>query len=168
MKTLFALVAAIAVFGCTNNASVEFGMNDETLFEGAAGDLRMRVLKIEIPDGNSYTSVWEGAEYVQVELQTSDFVTITHGNEEMEPRSYANIRLTVDSLTHIQQTTETLIIDTALTFVAQAFTPIVVSGGDELRLVVSIAAEVWFNDTLPGIIPGHEPFESAALRVYYQ
>jgi hypothetical protein len=86
----------------------------------------------------------------------------------MEPRSYANIRLTVDSLTHIQQTTETLIIDTALTFVAQAFTPIVVSGGDELRLVVSIAAEVWFNDTLPGIIPGHEPFESAALRVYYQ
>lgn len=168
MKTLFAIIAVIAVFGCTNNASVEFGMNDDTLLKGVAGDLRMRVLKVEVPDGNSYTSVWEGAEYVQVELQTSDFVTITNGYEDMEPRSYASIRVTVDSLAHVQQTAETLLIDTAFTFVAQAFTPIVIGGGDELRLVVSIAAEVWFDEDSIRIIPGHEPFESAALRVYYE
>lgn len=168
MKTLLALVAAIVVFGCTNNASVEFGMNDETLFDGVAGDLRMRVLKIEVPDGNTYTSVWEGAEYVQVELETSDFATITNGYEDIEPRSYTRIRLTVDSLTHVQQTAEILLIDTALAFVAQAFTPLVISGGDELKLVVSIASEIWFDDTLPGIIQGHEPFEGAALRIYYE
>jgi hypothetical protein len=42
MRILFALVAMIALIGCGSNASVEFGMNDETLLDGTAGDLRMR------------------------------------------------------------------------------------------------------------------------------
>ena len=167
MKILFALAALIALVGCGTNASVEFGMNDETLLDGAAGDLRMRVLRVEIPEGGDYVTAWEGIEPVQVELQESDFASITNGYESVEPRTYSNIRVTVDSLTHIQQTVTTPLIDTALTFVAQAFSPIVISDGDELRLVVAIAAEVWFDEDSIRIAPGHEPFENAALRIYY-
>jgi hypothetical protein len=167
MRIQFALVALIALVGCGKNASVEFGMNDETLLDGAAGDLRMRVLKVEIPEGGDYVTAWEGIEQVQVELQESDFVSITNGYEAVEPRAYSNVRVTVDSLIHIQQTVTTPLIDTALTFVAQAFSPIVISDGDELKLVVAIAAEVWFDEDSIRIVPGHEPFENAALRIYY-
>jgi hypothetical protein len=168
MRILFALVAIVALVGCGSNASVEFGMNDETLLDGAAGDLRMRVLKVEIPEGGDYITAWEGFEYVQVELQTDDFVSITNGYEDVEPRTYSNVRVTVDSLTHIQQTVITPLIDTAITFVAQAFTPVVISDGDELKLVVAISAEVWFDEDSIRIVPGHEPFENAALRIYYE
>lgn len=168
MKILFALIALIALVGCGSNASVEFGMNDETLLDGAAGDLRMRVLKVEIPDGSEYITAWESVEYVQVELQEDVFVSITNGYEDIEPKAYSNIRITVDSLTHIQQTVTTPLIDTSVIFVAQAFSPIVISDGDELRLVVTIAAQSWFEDSTVSIIPGHEPFENAALRIYYE
>lgn len=168
MRILFTLVAIIALVGCGSNASVEFGMNDETLLDGAAGDLRMRVLKVEIPDGSEYITAWESVEYVQVELQEDVFVSITNGYEDIEPKAYSNIRITVDSLTHIQQTVTTPLIDTSITFVAQAFSPIVISDGDELRLVVAIAAQSWFEDSTVSIIPGHEPFENAALRIYYE
>ena len=170
MRILYALVAIIALVGCGTNASVEFGMNDETLLDGAAGDLRMRVLKVEIPDGGEYITAWESIEYVQIELQEDDFVSITNGYEDIEPGTYSNVRVTVDSLTHIQQavTTPLIIPDSAITFVAQAFSPIVISDGDELKLVVAIAAEVWFEDSTATIVPGHEPFENAALRIYYE
>ncbi len=168
MRILFTLVALVVLIGCGSNASVEFGMNDETLLDGAAGDLRMRVLKVEVPEGTDYITAWEGFEYVQVELQTDDFVSITNGYEDIEPRTYSNVRVTVDSLMHIQQTVTTPLIDTAITFVAQAFTPIVVSDGDELKLVVAISAENWFDEDSVRIIPGHEPFENAALRIYYE
>lgn len=168
MRIFFALVAIIALVGCGSNASVEFGMNDETLLDGVAGDLRMRVLKVEIPDGSEYITAWESAEYVQVELQEDVFVSITNGYEDIEPKTYSNIRITVDSLTHIQQTVTTPLVDTSITFVAQAFSPVVISDGDELRLVVAIAAQSWFEDSTVSIIPGHEPFENAALRIYYE
>jgi hypothetical protein len=168
MRIQFALVALIALVGCGSNASVEFGMNDETLLDGAAGDLRMRVLKVEIPDGNEYVTAWESIEYIQIELQEDAFVSITNGYEDIEPRAYSNVRITVDSIEHIQQTATTSLIDTSVTFVAQAFSPIVISDGDELRLVVAIAAEVWFDEDSVRIIPGHEPFENAALRIYYE
>jgi hypothetical protein len=167
MRILFALVAIIALVGCGTNALVEFGMNDETLLDGAAGDLRMRVLKVEIPDGSEYITAWESIEYVQIELQEDDFVSITNGYEDIEPSTYSNVRVTVDSIEHIQQTVTTPLIDTAITFVAQAFSPIVIGDGDELRLVVAIAAEVWFDEDSIRIVPGHEPFENAALRIYY-
>jgi hypothetical protein len=168
MRIFLALIAIIVMVSCGNNASVEFGMNDETLKDGAAGDLRMKVLKVELPDGADYVPVWEGIEYVQVELQSSDFVSITSGYEGVEPKSYSSVRVTVDSLTHVQQTSSTLLIDTAITFVAQAFTPIVISGNNDYRLVVVIAAEVWFDEDSLRIIPGHEPFENAALRIFYE
>lgn len=154
--------------GCGSNASVEFGMNDESLKDGVAGDLRMRVLSVELPDAGDYVTVWEGIEYVQVELEEDDFVSITNGYEGIEPKTYANVRVTVDSLTHIQQTSSVLLIDTAFSFVAEAFTPIVISDDIDYRLVVVIAAEHWFDDTLVSIIPGRQPFENAALRIFYE
>jgi hypothetical protein len=103
-----------------------------------------------------------------VELQEGDFVSITNGYEDIEPKAYSNVRITVDSLTHIQQTVTTLVTDTSVTFVAQAFSPIVIGDDDELKLVVAIAAEVWFDEDSVRIIPGHEPFENATLRIYYE
>ena len=168
MKILFTIITIIVIAGCGSNASVEFGMNDESLKDGVAGDLRMRVLSIELPDAGDYVTVWEGIEYVQVELEEDDFVSITNGYEGIEPKTYANVRVTVDSLTHIQQTSSVLLIDTAFSFVAEAFTPIVISDDIDYRLVVVIAAEHWFDDTLVSIIPGRQPFENAALRIFYE
>jgi hypothetical protein len=167
MKIFYALLAIIAIVGCGNNASVEFGMNDEALFDGVAGDLRMRVLQIEAAVGGEYTTVWEGPEYVQVELQTSDFASITNGYVDIEPGTYPRVRVTVDSLAHVQQTATVSVVDSAFSFVAEAFTPIVISEGDELELVIVINAETWFNENTGAIIENHYPFEGAGLRIFY-
>lgn len=168
MRILYAVVAIIVIAGCADDAAVEFGMNDEPLLRGTAGDLAMRVLSIEVPDGETYATVWEGAEWVQVVLQSSDFMSITKAYETLEPKSYPRMRITVDSLTHVQLTESTLIDALPITFIAQAFTPIVISGGDELRLVIVLGASVWFDSEIPGIKEGHTAFEGAALRVYYE
>lgn len=167
MRILYAVLAIIAIVGCANDAAVEFGMNDESLLRGAAGDLAMRVLSIEVPEGGAYTPIWEGAEYVQVVLQNSDFVSITNRYETIEPGSYSSARVTVDSLKHVQQTVSTPLVDSAITFIAQAFTPIVISDGAEMRLVITIGAAVWFDSDSVKIRTGHEPFEGAALRIFY-
>lgn len=168
MRILFAVVAIIVIAGCADDAAVEFGMNDEALLRGTAGDLAMRVLSIEIPEGDTYATVWEGAERVQVVLQSTDFVSITNAYQTLEPKSYSRVRVTVDSLTHVQLTESTLIDAGPITFIAQAFTPIVLGGGDELRLVITLGAAVWFDSEIPGIKEGHSAFEGAALRVYYE
>ncbi len=167
MRILYALLIIVAIIGCGSNASVEFGMNDEALFDGESGDLTMRVLSIEVPDGDTYVTLWEGPEYVPVELKASGFTSITTGYIDVEPRTISRVRVTVDSLTHVQQTSLTLVIEPAFSFIAQAFTPIVIGEEDELRLVIVINAETWFNDSTGEIIQGHDPFEDAALRIYY-
>jgi hypothetical protein len=168
MRICLAIIAVALIIGCGNNAAVEFGMNDVTLLEGAAGDLGMRVLSIEVPDGDNYVPVWEGTEPIVVELEISDFTTITHRYIDVEPGTYGNVRVTIDSLIYIQQTSSTLVLDTAYQFVAQAFTPVVISDGDELKLVVSIAAEIWFDTDSVRIIEGHYPFEGAAMTIFYE
>lgn len=168
MRIYLGIIAVIAIIGCGNNASIEFGMNDVTLLEGAAGDLGMRVLSIEVPDGNEYVPVWEGTEPMIVELETSDFTSITHRHIDVAAGTYNSVRLTIDSLAYIQQTSSTLVFDSSYQFVAQAFTPVVISDGDELRLVVSIAAEIWFDTDSVKIIEGHYPFEGAAMTVFYE
>ena len=167
MRFVYALLAIVAIVGCGSNASVEFGMNDEALFDGVAGDLRMRVLQIEAVVGGEYTTVWEGQEYVQVELQTSDFASITNNYIDIEPGTYPRVRITVDSLAHVQQTATVSVVDSAFSFVAEAFTPIVISEGDELELVIVINAETWFNENTSVIIENHYAFEGAALRIFY-
>ena len=168
MKIYLAIIAIIAIIGCGSNASVEFGMNDVTLLEGAAGDLGMRVLSIELPDGDTYVPVWEGTEPIIVELETSDFTSITYRHFDVAPGTYSRVRLTIDSLTYVQQTSSTLVFDSSYQFVAQAFTPVVITDGAELRLVVSIASEIWFDTDSVRIIEGHYPFEGAAITIFYE
>ena len=167
MRFIYALLAIVAIVGCGSNASVEFGMNDEAVFDGVAGDLRMRVLQIEAAVGGEYTTVWEGQEYVQVELQTSDFASITNGYIDIEPGTYPRVRITLDSLEHVQQTATVSVVDTAFSFIAEAFTPIVISENDEIELVIVINAETWFNENTSAIIENHYAFDGAALRIFY-
>ena len=168
MRFFYALLTVVAVISCASNASVEFGMNDAALFDGVAGDLLMRVRQIELPDAGEYMTVWEGAEYVQVELETSDFASITNGYIDIEPGTYHRARITVDSLMHVQQSESTVVVEAAISFVAEAFTPIVISEGDELALVIVLNAEMWFDETSSTIVEGQDPFEGAALRIYYE
>ncbi len=167
MRKIYALSIIIAIAGCATSTGVEFGMNDETL-DGVAGDLAMRVLKIEVPDGAAYTTVWEGTKRIQIELQTDDFVSITDGLIDMDPVTLSHIIVTVDSLTHVQDSVMTHLIDSTIVFRADAFAPIPIIEGDEKRLAIVIGAAVWFDDDSLQIATGHEPFEGAALRVSYE
>ena len=168
MRKIYALSVIIAIAGCATNAGVEFGMNDETLLEGVAGDLAMRVLKIEAPDGTGYTTVWEGAKQIQIELQTDDFVTITDGYIDIDPMTLSYVLVTVDSLSHVQDNVVTPLVDSTIVFRADAFAPIPIIEGDEKKLVIVIGAAVWFDEDSLQIVTGHEPFEGAALRVSYE
>lgn len=146
-------------------ALVEFGMYDCSLMEQRAGDLGMRVLKIELPYESIYVTVWEGVETVQVPLESYGFVTITNGNVGIEPNLFGDARVTIDSLIYVQ--TSTVLIDTSITFIAEAFVQIIIEGGDELPLVIDINSGDWFDEDSVMIIPGHDPFEGASLSIYY-
>lgn len=168
MRKIYALSVIIAIAGCATSTGVEFGMNDETLLEGVAGDLAMRVVKIEVPDGAAYTTVWEGTKHIQIELQTEDFVSITDGYIDIDPMTLSYVLVTVDSLNHVQDSVITPLIDSTIVFRADAFAPIPILDGDEKKLVIVIGAAVWFDEDSLQIAAGHEPFEGAALRVSYE
>ena len=149
-------------------ALAEFGMNDEQLLADDVGGLRMEIHRVELPSGSNYFTVWEGTETVQVELYNSSFCTITNGYIQIEPGTYDNTRLTVDSLAYVQQTSTILLVDTSFAFIAQTFMPIIIEEENEYRLVISIASDVWFDADSVRIIPGRYPFEGAALRMFYR
>ena len=168
MKILFALVGIIAIISCADNAVVEFGMNDEAVFDSEFGDIGAKITKIELPDEDTYTTIWQGAEYVQIEMQNSDFVTITNSYRSIAPGAYSNVRITADSVVYIQETSSTILVDTLFQFVAQAFAPLVIDEGDEFQLVVVIASENWFDSNTASIISGSHAFQGATLRIYYE
>lgn len=166
-KTIWAALALIFITGCTGAGNVEVGLDDEGLLLGVYGDLKMRVLKAELYNGEDYSVVFEGIKSVTVSIQSSDFASITDGYEPIPPNSYDRIRLTVDSLQFVEQTSSITIVDTVLQFTANAFTDIVIEDGDELQLVVNIVSQGWFDADSMKIKSGHQPFEGAALKVYY-
>jgi hypothetical protein len=167
MRIVFALVAVISLVGCGNNAAVEFGMNDEAVLDSEFGDIGVKIRRIEFPEGDTYNIVWAGAEYVQIELQNSEFVTITNDYTDVTPGTYSSARVTVDSVVYVQETSDTILIDTVFQFTAQTFAPLVIDEGDELQLVVVIASENWFDSDSVRIIPGRHAFQGATLRVHY-
>lgn len=165
MKKLVTLILMMIIIGCTGQAVIEVGINDDALVDAPLGDLVMRVTRIELPEGGTYNAIWEGPKEIQVAIQSSGFVSITDTYLEISPGSYQNLRLTVDSVRYENDTT-VMLIDSSFQFVARAFGEIVVEENDELQLVVNIVSSSWFDANLKEITA--EAFNQAALRVYWQ
>jgi hypothetical protein len=144
---------------------VEFGVTDDVLFDAPLGDIEMRVLRIEVPEGGTYTTVWELGKHVAVPIQTSGFVSITDGVVSVVPAEYDKVRVTVDSVCFVNETSKVLI-DTVYVFDANAFTSLLIEDNDDMKLVINIVSTSWF-DASTGTISG-TPFDQAALRVFYE
>lgn len=167
-KILFPGLLVLAFIGCAGNAKVEIGLIDESLVGRAPlGDLYMRTLKIELPVNGEYTTVWEGTKPVSVTIQNGTFASITDTKVDVTPDGYKTIRVTVDSLSFTNGTDSTLLVGGITQFVAEAFTEIIVSAGDELTFSINILSQNWFDPDSQKIIPSHNPFEGATLNLRY-
>lgn len=166
MKKFVALILPIIIIGCAGQAMVEVGMYDESLAEAPLGDVVMRVTKIELAEDNTYNTIWESANHVEVGVQSSDFVSITNNYVEITPGSYQSIRLTVDSVGYVSDST-VMLVETSYQFIANAFSQIVIDENDDLQLAITINSSSWLDTDSMKIKEGHVAFEGAALRVYY-
>ncbi|MCK4453534.1 hypothetical protein KAU59_04175 [candidate division WOR-3 bacterium] len=166
MKKFIALILPIIIISCAGQAMVEVGMYDESLAEAPLGDVVMRVTKIELAEDNTYNTIWESANHVEVGVQSSDFVSITNNYVEITPGSYQSIRLTVDSVGYVSDST-VMLVETSYQFIANAFTQIVIDENDDLQLAITINSSSWLDTDSMKIKGGHELFEGAALRIYY-
>lgn len=166
MKKFVTLILPIIIIGCAGQAMVEVGLYDESLIDAPLGDVVMRVTKIELAEDNTYNTIWESANHVEVTVQSSDFVSITEGSIEITPGSYQSIRLTVDSVCYVSDST-VMLVETSYQFIANAFTQIVIDENDDLQLAITINSSSWLDTDSMKIKGGHELFEGAALRVYY-
>jgi len=166
MKKFVTLILPIIIIGCAGQAMVEVGLYDESLVDAPLGDVVMRVTKIELAEDNTYNTIWESANHVEVTVQSSDFVSITEGSIEITPGSYQSIRLTVDSVCYVSDST-VMLVETSYQFIANAFTQIVIDENDDLQLAITINSSSWLDTDSMKLKVGHVPFEGAALRVYY-
>lgn len=166
MKKFVTLILPIIIIGCAGQAMVEVGLYDESLVDAPLGDVVMRVTKIELAEDNTYNTIWESVNHVEVTVQSSDFVSITEGSIEITPGSYQSIRLTVDSVCYVSDST-VMLVETSYQFIANAFTQIVIDENDDLQLAITINSSSWLDTDSMKIKGGHELFEGAALRVYY-
>lgn len=167
MKRWIWFILPLLIIGCAGQAVIEFGVNDGALFDGTLGDISMTVTRIDMPEGDGYVTVWEGANEVAVGIQVSDFVSITDGYVEVTPGSYQNIRLTVESVRYIQDSVSVPLIDTSYQFTATAFTELVVEENDDLEFVVGIMSATWFDVDSLKIKDGHVAFQGASLKIYF-
>jgi hypothetical protein len=169
MKRFFTFLLLFLFICCGGTGMVEMGMNDgpEKALLGTAGDIAMRVLRIDITESGDYIVLWEGEQAVRVSIGSSDFISITNRFLEIEPGSYENVRVTVDSVRHVQDTVEVMLVDTVYQFEADAFTSIVIEENDEFHLVIGINTPQWFDDVEQEIRQGHVAFEGATLKIFY-
>lgn len=166
MKKFVTLILPIIIIGCAGQAMVEVGLYDESLVDAPLGDVVMRVTKIELAEDNTYNTIWESVNHVEVAVQSSDFVSITNNYVEITPGSYQSIRLTVDSVCYVSDST-VMLVETSYQFIANAFTQIVIDENDDLQLAITINSSSWLDTDSMKIKGGHELFEGAALRIYY-
>jgi len=158
-------VSLLVIIGCASESFVEFGANDDVLFDAPLGDITMRVLRIDVPEDGGYTTVWDRGKSIVVPLQTGGFESITDGPVSVIPGTYNHVRITVDSVCYETDST-VLLIDTVYIFDANAFTNLIIEDNGDISLVVNIVSTSWF-DANTGTING-TPFDQAALRVYYE
>jgi len=162
---IIVLIPCLLIIGCAGEALVEFGVTDDVLFDAPLGDIGMRVLRIDIPEDGSYTTIWELGKYVEIPIQSSGFVSITDGPVTIVPGTYDHLRVTVDSVRFLSDSI-VMLIDTMYVFDANAFTNLVITENDDMDLVINIVSTSWF-DSNTGTVNG-TPFDQAALRVYYE
>lgn len=167
MKRWVGSIMLLMIIGCAGQGAIEFGLNDGALFDSTFGDIVMTVTKIEMPEGNGYITVWEGAEEVVVAITVADFMSITDRYVEVTPGSYQNIRLTVESVRYIQDSVSVPLIDGSYEFVATAFSELVVEENDDLQFVIGIMSATWFDADSLKIRSGYEAFQGATLRINY-
>lgn len=167
MKKSFFLILPLIIIGCAGQGAIEFGANDGALFDGTLGDIGMTVTGIEMPEGDGYVTVWEGAREVVVALGVADFVSITDRYVEVTPGSYQNVRLTVESVRYIQDSISVPLIDVSYQFIATAFSELVVDENDDLQFVIGIMSATWFDSDSLKIRSGYEAFQGATLRINY-
>jgi uncharacterized cupin superfamily protein len=168
MKKIGILVALIIIINCADNATVEFGMNDRGLLRGTLGDFVVYVSKIELPEDNIYTTVWDGSRAIEVSVNDDEFVTITEHYIEVTPGSYEQVRVTIDSLYYVQDQMSELLVGTTLQFTATAISDVIIEEGDELQLVINIVSDNWFDAESLMIKPGYDVFEGARLQVHHE
>ncbi len=166
MKKFVTLILPLIIIGCAGQAMVEVGLYDESLAEAPLGDVVMRVTKIELAEDNTYNTIWESANHVEVAVQSPDFVSITNNYIEITPGSYQSIRLTVDSVCYVSDSI-VMLVETSYQFIAKAFSQIVIDENDDLQLAITINSSSWLDTDSMKIKEGHVAFEGAALRVYY-
>lgn len=164
MKKIAALLLPLLIISCGEQAMVEVGLSDELYGDATLGDIVMRVTRIELPEDTTYNTIWEGAKLVEVEIQGSEFASITDDYIEISPGSYRSIRLTVDSIRYAGETT-VMLVESSYQFIAETFAsfPIEIDDGAEICLIVIIASQNWFDVNSQQLIEGHEPFEGAFL-----
>lgn len=167
MKIWVCFVLPLIIIGCAGQGAIEFGINDGALFDGTLGDISMTVTRIEMPEGDGYTMVWEGAKEVIVGIGVSDFVSITDRYIEVTPGSYQNIRLTVESVRYIQDSNSVLLIDTSYRFTATASLALRVEENFDQEFVVGIMSATWFDVDPPKIKDGCVAFQGASLKINY-
>lgn len=167
MKIWVCFVLPLIIIGCAGQGAIEFGINDNALFDGTLGDISMTVTRIEMPEGDVYTMVWEGAKEVIVGIRVSDFVSITDRYIEVTPGSYQNIRLTVESVRYIQDSNSVLLIDTSYQFIATAFSALPVEENFDQEFVIGIMSTTWFDIDSLKIREGYEAFQGASLKINY-
>jgi len=167
MKIWVCFVLPLIIIGCAGQGAIEFGINDSALFDGTLGDISMTVTRIEMPEGDVYTMVWEGAKEVIVGIRVSDFVSITDRYIDVTPGSYQNIRLTVESVRYIQDSNSVLLIDTSYQFIATAFSALPVEENFDQEFVVGIMSTTWFDIDSLKIREGYEAFQGASLKINY-
>lgn len=167
MKKILLALLPLCIIGCAGQALVEFGMNDEGLFDGTYGDLVMHVTEIALPEDGSYYPVWTGTKDMTIPIGSTDYFSITDGYETVDPGAYQHVRVTAENLYYVDLDT-VLLAGTSFQFNAEAFTEIVLEENDELQLLININSEAWFDTDSLKIMTGHLPFEGASLKVYYE
>ena len=167
MRIWVCFVLPLIIIGCAGQSAIEFGINDGALFDGTLGDISMTVTRIEMPEGDVYTMVWEGAKEVIVGIQVSDFVSITDRYIEVMPGSYQNIRVTVESVCNKVYNNRVLLIDTSYQFIATAFSALPVEENFDQEFVIGIMSTTWFDIDSLKIREGYEAFQGASLKINY-
>lgn len=164
MKYSICLIALLYLIGCTGVASVEVGFNDANVSKATYGDIAFNVLVIEFESD----TIWAGNTYVSVPLLDDTlFTSATNGTVEVDPGSYQDMRVTAESLRYVMGATDTMLLDGVFSFTAQAFTPLQLDANEELRLVIDMVSENWFDPVMKEIKPGSTPFAGAGLRIDY-